>query len=164
MDKHTTDTWINLLNFVEKQTGKTIRHFPEVRQYCLNCQSTNVEQLGEIFFVCNDCEAEWKAYFCRSCGAYMDSRDPASQECKVCGNYHCDCGQDSRSECARLQTGMETDEEDVDNYAPDEYYADYYEGMAGYGETCDWCNSPHVTYHDEAFALCESCREQMMGE
>lgn len=31
-------------------------------------------------------------------------------------------------------------------------------------ESCDWCDGKPVVYEDEAYALCERCREQMFGD
>ena len=31
-------------------------------------------------------------------------------------------------------------------------------------EICDWCGRSPVVYEDEAFSLCEHCRNQLFGE
>jgi hypothetical protein len=31
-------------------------------------------------------------------------------------------------------------------------------------ESCDWCGRSPVVYEDEAFSLCEHCREQLLGD
>lgn len=73
-----------------------IRSDAEMHSVCLVCSSQNVRarsQREHYFQVCQDCGTEWYVNHCWNCQSRVDSRDPDTPPCSVCGWYKCkDCG------------------------------------------------------------------------
>jgi len=83
------------LNLVQKfkTTPKGIRNVEALRSICIECNSDNVQDRSpseHYFKVCQECNAEWYVNHCWSCGpGLVDSRDPDTPQCSVCGWYKC---------------------------------------------------------------------------
>jgi len=74
-----------------------IRHDALMWSVCLNCGSQNVRprsQKEHYYRTCQDCGVEWYVNNCWKCGrGRVDSRDPETPQCSVCGWYKCEvCG------------------------------------------------------------------------
>lgn len=79
------------------ENPRGVRNEPRMRNVCLVCGSQNVRprsQEEHYYRVCRDCGAEWYVNNCWKCGkGCVDSRDPETPQCSVCGWYKCEnCG------------------------------------------------------------------------
>jgi hypothetical protein len=76
-----------------KAAPQGIRTVEALQSICIECNSDNVRDRSPSehhFKVCLDCNAQWYVNHCWSCGSgLVDSRDPDTPQCSVCGWYKC---------------------------------------------------------------------------
>ena len=151
------------------QTDPTgVRNELSLRYVCLNCgseDSVKRTRAGQgSRNRCLTCGTEWYVNHCWNCtSGRVDERDPKTPKCNVCGWQKCIC-----TACRTMGCSTNPFTKQKTLTSPAFAGQSLQDILLDFGthqpDTCDWCDRTDIAYRDEAYTLCEGCREQMFGD